>query len=61
MRVGSILREPLVIQGVGSGRSSRTRVSEMLGEVGLPRVVASSGSLTSSPAASGSASASPVP
>ena len=36
MRVGSILAEPLVIQGIGDRRSRRTRIAEMLGEVGLP-------------------------
>jgi peptide/nickel transport system ATP-binding protein len=36
MRVGGILREPLVIQGVGSRESQHTRVLEMLDEVGLP-------------------------
>jgi peptide/nickel transport system ATP-binding protein len=36
MRVGTILAEPLVIQGVGDRRTRRARVAEMLGEVGLP-------------------------
>jgi oligopeptide/dipeptide ABC transporter ATP-binding protein len=36
MRVGNILAEPLVIQGIGDRRSRRTRIAEMLGEVGLP-------------------------
>jgi peptide/nickel transport system ATP-binding protein len=36
MRVGSILAEPLVIQGIGDRASRRTRIAEMLGEVGLP-------------------------
>jgi peptide/nickel transport system ATP-binding protein len=36
MRVGAILSEPLVIQGIGSRKARRSRVSEMLGEVGLP-------------------------
>jgi peptide/nickel transport system ATP-binding protein len=36
MRVGSILSEPLNIQGIGDRGSRRTRVAEMLGEVGLP-------------------------
>jgi oligopeptide/dipeptide ABC transporter ATP-binding protein len=37
MRVGEILREPLVIQGIGTRRQQDTRVLELLGEVGLPR------------------------
>jgi peptide/nickel transport system ATP-binding protein len=37
MRVGSILAEPLIIQGIGSRKSRKARVSEMLGEVGLPQ------------------------
>jgi oligopeptide/dipeptide ABC transporter ATP-binding protein len=36
MRVGSILREPLKVQNVGSGEQQKARVLEMLGEVGLP-------------------------
>jgi oligopeptide/dipeptide ABC transporter ATP-binding protein len=36
MRVGTILSEPLVIQGIGNRRTRRARVSELLGEVGLP-------------------------
>jgi oligopeptide/dipeptide ABC transporter ATP-binding protein len=36
MRVGSILAEPLIIQGVGDRRERRARVAELLGEVGLP-------------------------
>jgi oligopeptide/dipeptide ABC transporter ATP-binding protein len=36
MRVGTILSEPLVIQGIGDRRTRRGRVAEMLGEVGLP-------------------------
>jgi peptide/nickel transport system ATP-binding protein len=35
MRVGAIIEEPLVIQGIGSGRDHDARVSELLGEVGL--------------------------
>ena len=35
MRVGSILREPLKVQNIGSGEQQKTRVVEMLGEVGL--------------------------
>jgi peptide/nickel transport system ATP-binding protein len=37
MRVGSIIREPLQIQGIGSGREQRDRVYELLAEVGLPK------------------------
>jgi peptide/nickel transport system ATP-binding protein len=36
MRVGSILREPLVIQGVGSRREQDERVRSLIDEVGLP-------------------------
>jgi oligopeptide/dipeptide ABC transporter ATP-binding protein len=36
MRVGSILREPLKVQNIGSREQQRARVLEMLGEVGLP-------------------------
>jgi oligopeptide/dipeptide ABC transporter ATP-binding protein len=36
MRVGTILAEPLVIQGIGDRKARRERVAEMLGEVGLP-------------------------
>jgi peptide/nickel transport system ATP-binding protein len=36
MRVSSILAEPLIIQGIGDRRSRQKRISEMLGEVGLP-------------------------
>ncbi len=36
MRVSSILREPLVIQGIGSRREQEERVIRMLDEVGLP-------------------------
>jgi peptide/nickel transport system ATP-binding protein len=36
MRVGTILREPLVAQHIGSRREQRKRVAEMLGHVGLP-------------------------
>jgi peptide/nickel transport system ATP-binding protein len=36
MRAGSILREPLVVQGIGSRREQRERVRDMLGKVGLP-------------------------
>ncbi len=36
MRVGSIIREPLEIQHVGTGRDQTRRVRELLEEVGLP-------------------------
>ena len=36
MRVGTIIREPLTIQGMGSSREQRQRVFELLDEVGLP-------------------------
>jgi peptide/nickel transport system ATP-binding protein len=36
MRVGAILREPLVIQGVGSRREQDGRIRGLLDEVGLP-------------------------
>jgi peptide/nickel transport system ATP-binding protein len=35
MRVGSILREPLQIQGLGSAAEQRARISDLLREVGL--------------------------
>jgi peptide/nickel transport system ATP-binding protein len=37
MRVGSIIREPLTIQHVGSHHQQQQRVFELLDEVGLPR------------------------
>jgi peptide/nickel transport system ATP-binding protein len=37
MRVGSIIREPLLIQRLGSAKQQQERVFELLGEVGLPR------------------------
>ncbi|HEY3748401.1 MAG TPA: ABC transporter ATP-binding protein [Pseudonocardiaceae bacterium] len=37
MRVGSILREPLQVQGVGSAGQQMSRIHDMLDEVGLPR------------------------
>ena len=37
MRVGSIIREPMAIQHVGTGRQQQQRVFELLDEVGLPR------------------------
>jgi oligopeptide/dipeptide ABC transporter ATP-binding protein len=36
MRVGTILAEPLVVQGVGDRRARTARVRELLNEVGLP-------------------------
>jgi peptide/nickel transport system ATP-binding protein len=36
MRAGSILREPLIVQGIGSRREQQAKVREMLGKVGLP-------------------------
>jgi peptide/nickel transport system ATP-binding protein len=37
MRAGSILREPLVVQGIGSKQEQQQRVEEMLENVGLPK------------------------
>jgi peptide/nickel transport system ATP-binding protein len=37
MRVGSILTEPLKVQGLGNHRERLDRASELLAEVGLPR------------------------
>ncbi len=36
MRVGTIIREPLVVQGIGSPAEQRERVGALLREVGLP-------------------------
>jgi peptide/nickel transport system ATP-binding protein len=36
MRAGTILREPLVVQGMGSRKEQLAKVREMLGKVGLP-------------------------
>jgi oligopeptide/dipeptide ABC transporter ATP-binding protein len=36
MRVGSIVREPLVVQEIGTPTQQRARVAELLHEVGLP-------------------------
>jgi peptide/nickel transport system ATP-binding protein len=36
MRAGSILREPLIVQGMGSRRDQYAKVKDMLGKVGLP-------------------------
>jgi peptide/nickel transport system ATP-binding protein len=40
MRAGTLLREPLVIQGIGSREEQREKVGEMLDKVGLPRSAA---------------------
>jgi oligopeptide/dipeptide ABC transporter ATP-binding protein len=37
MRVGAILREPLVVQGIGSRREQSERVHQLLSEVGLSK------------------------
>jgi oligopeptide/dipeptide ABC transporter ATP-binding protein len=37
MRVGSIIREPLEVQHIGSRQEQMKRVNELLDEVGLPR------------------------
>jgi peptide/nickel transport system ATP-binding protein len=37
MRVGAILREPLVIQGVGNRKEQDQRIAALLSEVGLPQ------------------------
>jgi len=37
MRAGTILREPLAVQGIGSRAEQQRRVEEMLDHVGLPR------------------------
>ncbi len=39
MRVGSIIREPLTVKGIGSRAEQQQRVLELLDEVGLPRNV----------------------
>jgi peptide/nickel transport system ATP-binding protein len=36
MRAGAILREPLIVQRIGSRKEQMKRVTEMLGRVGLP-------------------------
>jgi peptide/nickel transport system ATP-binding protein len=36
MRVGAILREPLVIQGIGTRKEQDERITQLLAEVGLP-------------------------
>ena len=40
MRAGALLREPLVIQHIGSRQEQHERVAEMLDKVGLPRTAA---------------------
>jgi peptide/nickel transport system ATP-binding protein len=40
MRAGTILREPLVAQGIGSRAERQRRMEEMLDHVGLPRLAA---------------------
>jgi peptide/nickel transport system ATP-binding protein len=40
MRAGTLLREPLVIQHIGSKKEQLDKVSEMLDKVGLPRTAA---------------------
>ncbi len=37
MRVGSILREPLIVQGIGSKKEQVARVMELISEVGLSK------------------------
>ena len=37
MRVATILREPLAIQGIGSRRDQQQKIAEILDKVGLPR------------------------
>jgi oligopeptide/dipeptide ABC transporter ATP-binding protein len=37
MRVGAIIREPLLIQRIGTAKEQQQRVFELLSEVGLPR------------------------
>jgi peptide/nickel transport system ATP-binding protein len=59
MRAGSILREPLIVQGMGSRREQQAKVREILGRSGCRRR-GPSATRTSSPAASGSGSASPA-
>ncbi len=40
MRAGTLLREPLVIQGIGTKQEQLARVDDMLDKVGLPRSAA---------------------
>jgi peptide/nickel transport system ATP-binding protein len=40
MRAGTLLREPLVIQGIGTKQEQIKKVEEMLGKVGLPKSAA---------------------
>ncbi|WP_329127140.1 dipeptide ABC transporter ATP-binding protein [Streptomyces caniferus] len=37
MRVGAVLREPLVVQGIGDRAEQRRRIAGLLDDVGLPR------------------------
>ena len=60
MRAGTILREPLVVQGIGSAQEQQQPVEEMLDHVGLPGWPPSD-TRTSSRAASGSGSGSQGP
>ena len=39
MRIGSIMRDPLRVQRVGSAAEQRARVTELLDSVGLPQRV----------------------
>ena len=58
MKVGAIIAEGLVAHGIGTRADRRDRVAALLEEVGLPPD-AWAATRTSSPAASGSGSASP--
>jgi oligopeptide/dipeptide ABC transporter ATP-binding protein len=40
MRAGTILREPLAAQGIGTRRDQQQRIDELLDQVGLPRTSA---------------------
>jgi len=59
MRAGTLLREPLVIQGIGTKQEQLARVGEMLDKVGCP-ARRPTAIRTSSPAGSASGSASLV-
>jgi ABC-type glutathione transport system ATPase component len=56
MRVGEIVGEPLLVHGLAKGEDVRKQVASLLERCGSPRAIP-----MSSPAASGSASASPAP
>ncbi len=58
MRVGTIVREPLVVQGIGSPSRAARAVAALLREVGF-RLTPSSCTHTSFPAANASGSAWP--